>query len=181
MFKLLPIQYLKMIFYRNTCNCFLWWKIYCFSIFWRLVSSSQWREMEEDSSATPIHHRKLHRTSLQAQNQAAVPRSFVFSWKSAGKTARVHPGWGTCFCWKWTERNVGFQRYHSCKATAGDSYSLPGTVSTTRCTPSVFTPAPFIRELYSLAHSEQHTAGNDTRSIIHTALNFISFAVKINK
>lgn len=117
----------------------------------------------------------------KTQNQAAVPRSFVFSWKSSGKTVKVHPSWGTCFCWKWTERNVGFQRYHSCKATAGNSYSIPGTMSTTHCSFSVFISAPFIHEFYSLAHSEQHTVGNDTYSIIHIALNFISFAVKKRK
>lgn len=38
------------------------------------------------------------------------------------KTVKVHLSWGTCFCWKRMERNGWFQRYQSCKATAGNSY-----------------------------------------------------------
>lgn len=42
----------------------------------------------------------------------------------------------------------------------------------------VFIAAPFTHEFYSLKHSEQCGRGNNAHSIIHSVLNFISFALK---
>lgn len=51
----------------------------------------------------------------------------------------------------------------------------------THCSFSVFISAPFAHEFHSLTHSEQHTVGKDTYSIIHWALNFISFPLSFFK
>lgn len=73
------------------------------------------------------------------------------------------------------ERNGGFQRYQSCKATAGNSCSTWHSAEKTLCSFSVFIPAPFAHGLHSLTYSEQHTAGNDTYSIIHPVLSSFPF------
>lgn len=54
-------------------------------------------------------------------------------------------------------------------------HTVPDTMPKTQSIFSVFIFSPFAHEFYSLPHSEQHTVGNDTYSIIHSALNFISF------
>lgn len=57
-------------------------------------------------------------------------------------------------------------------------HTVPDTVPKTHCSLSVFfISAPFAHEFHSLEHSEQHTADKDTYSIIHSALNFISFSL----
>lgn len=54
-------------------------------------------------------------------------------------------------------------------------HTVPDTMPKTNCSFSVFMSAPFAHEFHSLKLAEQHTADNDTYSIIHSALNFISF------
>lgn len=59
-------------------------------------------------------------------------------------------------------------------------HTVHGTPSKTHCSFSVFISAPSAHEFHSLARSEQHTVGNDTYSIIHSALNFISFSFSLS-
>lgn len=54
-------------------------------------------------------------------------------------------------------------------------HTVPDTMPKTHCSFSVFISAPFAHEFHWLTHSEQHTVDNDTYSIIHSALNLISF------
>lgn len=59
-------------------------------------------------------------------------------------------------------------------------HTVHGTPSKTHCSFSVFISAPSAHEFHSLARSEQHTVGNNTYSIIHSALNFISFSFSLS-
>lgn len=56
-------------------------------------------------------------------------------------------------------------------------HTVPDTMPETHCSFSVLISAPFAHEFHSLTHSEQHTVDNDTYSIIHSALNLISFSL----
>lgn len=85
------------------------------------------------------------------------------------KPVQVHLSWGTCCFFfvesEWKEM-VEFRGISPGRQPQA-IHAVPDTTPKTHCS--------FSHEFHSLSRSEEHTADNNTYSIIHTASSFISF------